>query len=110
MEEIYFVKEILFKKFHFNLIISFSWLLFLTAWAVQRPLNSQIDRFTDWQIHGEHLALFDSVWLCMTLYDYVWLCMTMYDYVWLCMTMYEYAWLCMTMYDYVCYVWLCMTM
>ena len=80
---------------------------FLTAWAVQRLLKSQSDRLTDWQIDKEHLALFNSVWLCMTMYDNVWLCMTMYDYVRPCLTMYDYVWLCMTMYDS---VWLCMTL
>ena len=49
---------------------------FLTAWLVQRLLNSQI--------HKEHLALYDCVWLCMTIF---WLYMTIYDYMWLCITM-----------------------
>ena len=56
---------------------------FLTAWAIQRPLNSRIHKLTNY----EHLALFDSVWLCMTLYAFVWVCMTLHVSVWLYMTL-----------------------
>ena len=83
---------------------------FLTAWAIQRPQKSKIDRLTDSQINKEHISFYDSAWLFMTLLEFVWhvwLCMTVDDFVWLCKTMYDYIWLCMTIYDN---VWICMIM
>ena len=63
--------------------------IFLTVWAVQRPLKSQI----------HILQTLCLVWLCMPTHDYVWLCMTMHDCVWLCMAMYASVWLDMTKYN-----------
>ena len=52
---------------------------FLTAWAVQRPLNSQRDWVGTLSFLELRFTVYDFVWLRMTMYDYVWLCMTMYD-------------------------------
>ena len=86
---------------------------FLTAWAVQRTLNSKIDKV--------HLALIDFVWICMTMYVSVWICSNLYNSLQLCMTvrfgsktLYDSVWLCMTFYNSVWFcmtpVWLCMSL
>ena len=38
------------------------------------------------------MALFDSVWLCLSMFDSVWLYMALFDSVWLCMTLYNSVW------------------
>ena len=49
--------------------------IFLTAWAVQRPFNPQIDKLQDSQTKNTNSSttLYGSVLLYLALFDYVWL-------------------------------------
>ena len=49
---------------------------------------------------GQHLVIYDYIWLYMIIYDYIYTYMIIYDYIYIHMIIYDYIWL----YIYMVYI------